>query len=223
MDNSVQKKIKVLKNGPYLVSGNIHIDHLKYIPNPKGYSLEYEELEKYPTQETNYLCRCGKSKNRPYCDGSHNEGFDGTETAKPKSYDEMAKFIEGIQIDLMDAEELCAGARFCDTKSGTWNLTERAENPEAKDIILHQTQSCPGGRLTAVTKDGERIEPELKQEISLLEDTVAKVMGPIWVKGGIEVESADGVVYPPRNRVTLCRCGKSKNKPFCDASHFRKG
>lgn len=222
MPNKEKKKIRVLKDGPYEVIGDIPMDHLKYIPNPKGYSLDYEEIEKYPLQESYYLCRCGKSKTRPYCDGSHNQGFDGTETAKLTSYDEMAKCIEGIQIDLMDAEELCVGARFCDTKSGTWNLVERAENPEAKDIILHQTKSCPSGRLTAVTKDGERIEPVFEQEISILEDPAAKVMGPIWVKGHIEIKNVDGVKYPPRNRVTLCRCGKSKNKPFCDASHFKK-
>jgi len=134
----------------------------------------------------------------------------------------MATFIEGKQVDLLDAKELCAAARFCDTKSGTWNLTETADNPEAKDIILHQTQHCPSGRLTTVTKEGKRIEPESEQAISILEDPAANVMGPIWVKGSIEIESAEGMVYPLRNRITLCRCGKSKNKPFCDASHFKK-
>ncbi len=222
MIDNVKKKIKVLKNGPYEVTGNIPLNHLRYVPNPKGYSLDYEEIEKYPLQETFHLCRCGKTKNKPYCDGSHYQGFDGTETAKPKTYDEMAKFIKGIQVNLMDAEELCAAARFCDTKSGTWNLVTTAENADAKDIILHQTKSCPSGRLTTVTKDGSRIEPELNEEISILEDPAAKVIGPIWVKGGIEIESAEGVVYPTRNRVTLCRCGKSKNKPYCDASHFGK-
>ena len=43
--------------------------------------------------------------------------------------------------------------------------------------------------------------------------------GPIWVRGGITVESADGREYEVRNRVTLCRCGQSSNKPFCDGSH----
>jgi CDGSH-type Zn-finger protein len=47
----------------------------------------------------------------------------------------------------------------------------------------------------------------------------AGVVGPIMVRGGITIEGADGTVYEKRNRVTLCRCGKSKNKPFCDGSH----
>ncbi|MEO5901562.1 MAG: CDGSH iron-sulfur domain-containing protein [Ilumatobacteraceae bacterium] len=43
--------------------------------------------------------------------------------------------------------------------------------------------------------------------------------GPIWVRGGIPISSSDGRAYEVRNRVTLCRCGASTNKPFCDASH----
>lgn len=43
--------------------------------------------------------------------------------------------------------------------------------------------------------------------------------GPLWVRGGIPVESSDGATYEVRNRVTLCRCGRSSNKPFCDGTH----
>ncbi|MCD7914644.1 MAG: CDGSH iron-sulfur domain-containing protein [Tannerellaceae bacterium] len=131
----------------------------------------------------------------------------------------MAQFMQGKLIDLMDAEELCSVARFCDTKSGTWNLVSTAENPDAKDIIIHQCKFCPSGRLTAVTKEGERIEPYLPKEISLLQDPVTSKIGPLWIKGGIEVEDASGKCYPVRNRVTLCCCGRSENKPFCDATH----
>ena len=222
MEEKKKKSIKVLKDGPYQVNGSVPLNELKFVPNAKGYSLEYEEVKKYPSQEQYHLCRCGMSKNKPYCDGSHLSGFDGTETAGHKTYDEMAEFIEGKLMDLLDAEELCAIARFCDTKSGTWNLVERAENEDAKDIIKHQCSHCPSGRLTAVTKEGEHLEPELPQEISILEDTVVKVHGPIWVKGGIEILDENDVAYPARNRVTLCRCGKSKNKPFCDGSHMKK-
>ncbi|MDL2314895.1 CDGSH iron-sulfur domain-containing protein [Bacteroidales bacterium OttesenSCG-928-C19] len=216
-----QKRIKVLENGPYEVSGNVPINQLTFIPNQKGFSVEYKKTDDYEMVEPYHLCRCGQSKNKPCCDGSHLNGFNGTETAHHKSYEEMAKSIKGIQMDLLDAEELCAAARFCDTKSGTWNLVENAENPEAKEIIEHQCTRCPSGRLTAVSKDGTVIEPVLPKEISVLEDTAANVHGPLWIKGGIEIEDSKGQTYPVRNRVTLCRCGKSKNKPFCDGHHMQ--
>jgi len=222
MTKENNKRIKVSKDGPYIVSGNIPINHLEYIPDNHGASIEYKETGKYPEKATCGLCRCGKSQNKPYCDGSHLQGFDGTETARHAAYDEMAEHIKGKQMDLMDAEELCAGARFCDTKGGTWNLVTRSDYPQAKDIIEYQCTHCPSGRLTAVTKEGKRIEPDLPREISIIEDVAAHKEGPIWVKGGIEIEDSTGKIYPSRNRVTLCRCGKSENKPFCDGSHMEK-
>lgn len=62
-------------------------------------------------------------------------------------------------------------------------------------------------------------EPSFDPSIGIIEDPGIKVSGPIWVKGGIRVESADGSSYEIRNRVTLCRCGQSSNKPFCDGTH----
>nr|WP_246267868.1 CDGSH iron-sulfur domain-containing protein [Nonomuraea typhae] len=59
--------------------------------------------------------------------------------------------------------------------------------------------------------------------MGLVEDPVQGVSGPIWVRGGIAVTAADGTDYEVRNRVTLCRCGASRNKPFCDGSHAAIG
>ncbi len=222
MNPENKKRIKVLQNGPYQVSGNTPLDQLQFVPERGGASKAYKEIQQYKVDETYYLCRCGRTKNYPYCDGSHFAGipFDGTETAGHKTYDEMSEMIEGQQIDMMDAEELCAVARFCDTYSTTWNLVEESTDPESLKIIKQQCADCPSGRLTPVTKEGVRIDPELPQEISMLEDIAVKAHGPIWVKGGISIEDGNGIMYPVRNRVTLCRCGKSKNKPFCDASHM---
>ena len=51
--------------------------------------------------------------------------------------------------------------------------------------------------------------------------------GPIWVRGGVRDRRCRRPTYEVRNRVTLCRCGHSANKPFCDGSHkdvgFRDG
>ena len=81
---------------------------------------------------------------------------------------------------------------------------------------------CPSGRL--VVRDsvtGETLEPDLAPSIVLVEDPSEGVRGPVWVRGGISITSADGSTYEVRNRVTLCRCGASANKPFCDGSHFQ--
>ena len=79
---------------------------------------------------------------------------------------------------------------------------------------------CPAGRLMIKDNEtGRLVEPELKKEISVLEDPAAQCSGPLFIKGGIKIEGADGRVYEIRNRVTLCRCGRSQNKPFCDGMH----
>ena len=73
----------------------------------------------------------------------------------------------------------------------------------------------------------EEIEPELPQSIGVVEDPALGCSGPLWVRGGITVESENGIPYESRNRVTLCRCGASSNMPFCNGSHasirFRDG
>jgi len=70
---------------------------------------------------------------------------------------------------------------------------------------------------------GIYIEKKYNPSISITEDKPAGVSGPLWVKGNVEIESSNGKAYEKRNRVTLCRCGKSKNKPFCDGSHIAEG
>jgi hypothetical protein len=52
--------------------------------------------------------------------------------------------------------------------------------------------------------------------------------GPLWVRGGIAPIGSDGQAYEIRHRITLCRCGKSENKPFCNGARaadpkFRDG
>lgn len=49
------------------------------------------------------------------------------------------------------------------------------------------------------------------------------VDGPYRVRGGVPVVGADGRRYEVRERQTLCRCGSSRNKPFCDGSHWYAG
>ena len=64
------------------------------------------------------------------------------------------------------------------------------------------------------------IERDLEKSIGVIEDPSIGASGPFWVRGGIPIYSAGGELYEVRNRLTICRCGKSTNKPFCDSSHY---
>jgi CDGSH-type Zn-finger protein len=214
-------KLKVSKNGPYLIYGGIPIQKQIIIADSEGTATEWQPSTKYPIQEKYALCRCGQSKNKPFCDGTHvKTGFDGTEVAD-EAYLNQPKKIEGSALRLADIEELCASARFCHQAGGIWNLVPASGDPEKKRISIEEACDCPSGRLVILDKKaGKIIEPDFTKSIGLIEDPAMGVSGPIWVRGGILVESADGKTYKVRNRVTLCRCGRSKNKPFCDSSHY---
>lgn len=218
---TVKAKVTVTRNGPYIVTGNIPLDQQVIVCDEKGYATGYEQGKKYPDRESYALCRCGNSSTHPYCDGSHQDGgFDGTETAGYDKYIKHADRTEGPDLVLTDNERLCAAARFCDRMGGTWHLTERSDNKWAKETAIQEATDCPSGRLVVWNKKtGKPIEPGHKPSISVLEDPAVNASGPIWVKGGVEVVSCDGKKYEARNRVTLCRCGASENKPFCDGSH----
>ncbi|MCX6748810.1 MAG: CDGSH iron-sulfur domain-containing protein [Candidatus Pacearchaeota archaeon] len=214
-----EKKIKITKDGPYLVSGNVPLSKEIMIIDKNKFPYKWEKTTKFPNQENYALCRCGKSKNKPFCDSSHLEGFDGTETAGEKTYLQQAETTSGPTLELTDVSDLCASAKFCDRDKGTWGLTRNSNNKKSKEMAIEQACNCPSGRLVA-WENGKPIEPNFEKEISLVEDTCEKVSGPLWIKGKIPIESSQGKKYETRNRVTLCRCGKSKTKPFCDGSHI---
>jgi CDGSH-type Zn-finger protein len=215
-------KIKVSKNGPYIVSGGIPIQKQIIIADSDGTAIEWQSGTKYSPQEKYALCRCGQSKNKPFCDGTHVKvGFDGTENAGKEAYLNHPKEIDGPALKLADIEDLCASARFCHRAGGIWNLVPASSDPEKKRVAIEETCDCPSGRLVVLDKQARKIvEPNFAKSIGLVEDPAMGVSGPIWVRGKVPVESADGKTYRVRNRVTLCRCGKSKNKPFCDSSHY---
>ena len=219
--NKSDAKIEVTKDGPYLVSGDLPLSEQSIVTNAEGESLDYREDKKYPAQKQYALCRCGHSANKPFCDGTHAKiQFDGTETASHQPYIEQAEAIDGPTMVLTDQENLCAFARFCDPKGRIWNLVKQTDNPEVRQIVEYEAGHCPAGRLVAWDREtGKPIEPKFEPSLTLIEDTDKKVSGPIWVRGGIPVISADGKTYEIRNRLTLCRCGLSNNKPFCDGAH----
>ena len=217
-----QPRIRILKNGPYIVSGSVPLSEKMIIPRGNGYV--YEDGEPLAQRATYSLCRCGKTKTPPFCDGAHVAShFDGTETACKNGYFLRAARIEGTGIDLLD-DGRCAFARFCHRDSGdAWELAEDSASEFHHSEAIIAANECPAGRLTAVEKDGTIHEPEYSPAIEILQDPEEHVSCGIFVKGGIPIESADGSEYEIRNRVVLCRCGMSGNMPFCDSRHVSEG
>jgi CDGSH-type Zn-finger protein len=223
MDNSKNgKKIKILKDGPYIVTGNVAL--LEKVIVQKGSENELIDGEKLPQAERYSLCRCGKSKNPPFCDGSHvAAGFNGTETASRANYEDRADILKGPDLCLLD-DNRCAYARFCHKEEGSvWELTQNSNSELYRREAIKAACDCPAGRLVAMDNAGNQIEPEYEPEINIVQDSEEAVSSGIFVKGYIPIESSDGQTYEVRNRVMLCRCGRSKNKPFCDATHVSIG
>ena len=216
-------KIKITTNGPYEVSGNIPLFIADIIIDTDKFPIEIANKKKIETDETYYLCRCGNSKNKPFCDGSHIKNkFNGSEVAKKEITDENILFTETKKLKLKDIPELCDHSRFCTRAGGIRKLMEEGDiNEESLKIAIDEASLCPSGRLTMFDKNNNPHDNNnLDKEIIILYDTGVEKPGAIWVKGNISVESADSETYTPTPKKTLCRCGKSKNKPFCDGSHW---
>lgn len=218
-------KIKVSKNGPYLVRGGLKLSKDIIIADENGDSFSFRKGQSYDCGSEYALCRCGQSKNKPFCDSSHiKAGFKGEETASLEDFSTRCEKIKGKRIDLYDLPELCARARFCHNQKGDiWSNVEDSGNKETEKEAIRKGRLCPSGRLVIKNREtGKTEEPSFEQEIGLIEDPEKKVSGPIWAKGGVEIESAEGKKYEKRNRTTLCRCGKSDNKPFCNGCHIEE-
>ena len=218
-----RERIQVTKNGPYMVTGGIPLVKQILVRDKKGNSVEWREGERIPVKETYALCRCGGSRTRPFCDGTHLKNhFDGTETASRVPYLDRAGWTEGHDIRLSDAPGFCSHARFCVRGKGIWDLVEQSGDEVARRTALEMAANCHSGRLVVWDKKtGKPLEPVFEKSIGLVEGPAGGMHGPLWVRGGIPVIAADGFPYEVRNRVTLCRCGRSGNKPFCDGAHMQ--
>lgn len=214
-------RVVVSKDGPYVVTGHIPLAKQVIGTDPDGGSESWITGKTFPTAEQYALCRCGQSKQKPFCDGAHAQiGFDGTETASRESYLDQARVFDGPVLALMDVDSLCAFGRFCDPHGKVWQQVAHTDEPAIRATFVRQVENCPAGRLVAWDKaTGKPVEKILPMSIGLVEDPEEQCSGPLWLQGGISVVAADGFAYEVRNRVTLCRCGVSNNKPFCDGSH----
>lgn len=212
-------RIIVNAGGPYLILGGVPLVRRYPAKSVYGEPMEWDAVGVDGFDilvEGEYkLCRCGQSKNPPFCDKSHQQaGFVGELKADRRLSAERRKTLQGSGFNLTDDGILCASAGFCGTRlTRVWKMIQRSDDPEVRARILRMVENCPSGRLVAWTEEDQALEPEFHPSIAVVPD------GPLWVRGGIPVEAPDGFVYELRNRVTLCRCGHSRNQPFCDGSH----
>lgn len=222
-------RIIVHPHGPYRVLGGVPLGIQRITPNERGESWEWVAGRSFPAGNEYFLCRCGQSQNKPFCDNSHlRVGFVGQETASRRPIERQSEHFDGPTHLLSDAEQFCAFARFCDPGGKIWSLIERTDDPKIRELVIREASHCPAGRLVLREKaTGNVVEPAFPPSIGVVEDPAMKCSGPLWVRGGIRVESANGVPYEIRNRMALCRCGASTNMPFCNGSHasiqFRDG
>lgn len=206
---SVGPVVKVTENGPYRVEGNIPLRDAGGSP--------------IDAQERYFLCRCGHSSNKPFCDGTHKKvGFSGDESADHGPIAARRDSYRANGITVNDDRTVCSHAGHCtDGLPSVFKLkTEPWIDPPGADTgaLMEVIDRCPSGALS-YTLDGstEPVEKERDAEITPSED------GPYRVTGAVQVVSADGSPYERRARQTLCRCGGSKNKPFCDGTHWHIG
>jgi CDGSH-type Zn-finger protein len=207
--------IEVMPHGPYEVSGDVPLHPKTIIRSEKGEALTWSTADEIKHPPTYLLCRCGQSDNKPFCDGSH--GFDlfkGTESASTNTLEERVEIHDGPGLRVMKDGELCQHAGFCTNKVRTWfDMVPDTDDQQVRVQLLGMIEHCPSGALS-YELEGEPIEPDLPVAISPTTD------GPLFVSGGIDIERTSGELMETRNRVTLCRCGQSSNKPLCDGTHF---
>jgi len=217
--------IEIRKKGPYAVHGDIPLVRKKRVTSAAGEALNWATTETISADEGFVLCRCGQSKTKPFCDGTHDHiDFDdaGPDTFAPVS--ETQEVLEGDEIRVKVDNSYCVHAKYCFNKaSGIRALIPESADTNAKIQIMAMVDRCPSGTFVyelPVEGDMTEIEAELPREIAAIaKDDRSKTAGPLWVSGEVPVMMPDGTFLETRNRVTLCRCGRSKNKPFCDGTH----
>jgi CDGSH-type Zn-finger protein len=202
MNEGEKQSIQPMKNGPYMVR------HVKRLTNSNG-----EDLNSKPLM---LLCRCGGSNKKPYCDGTHIKiGFIGDKA--PDRVPNNLDSYEGSDLTIHDNRGVCAHRGCCtDNAPNVFNPEKEPWiNPDGQSAeeTTNIIQKCPSGALS-YTKDGV-LSKEWHEEKKII---ITKD-GPYDVQGTIALEDLDGNTPETKDHYTLCRCGHSKNKPFCDGQH----
>ena len=118
---------------------------------------------------------------------------------------------------------ICAESGFCGHRlANIQKLAAQTDDSIVRAQVMAMIERCPSGSYTyALDQDSADIEPDLPQQVAVTTEMTSEgpIAGPLWVTGNILIERSDGQPVETRNRVTLCRCGQSKNKPYCDGTH----
>ena len=203
--------IQSAPNGPYLLT---NVDH---VTDWLGVALA-------PTSQA-ALCRCGASTIKPWCDGSHAQiGFEDA-----KSEDRVPNRLDsyhGLGVTIADNRGTCAHSGFCTDRAPTVFRTDAEPfvTPAGGrvDEILRAGRDCPSGALSA-TINGD--DPDGKSDSEREPAIEVSTDGPYRVTGSIKLLDRDGAPEARNDgasleHYSLCRCGKSQNKPFCSGMHW---
>lgn len=194
--------IKVSKNGPYVIT---NLEGLKDVDGCTGEIGEPAVA----------LCRCGESGSKPFCDGTHGKiGFsdEKLEGRVPRKLDEYV----GKEITIHDDRGICSHAGYCtDGLPKVFRMrTEPWIDPDGASLeeIIETIRKCPSGALSYTVDNIKYDEYYDKEEVELAEN------GPLLVKGSIKLEDEDKPETD--DHYALCKCGHSRNKPFCSGQHW---
>jgi CDGSH-type Zn-finger protein len=203
-------KIACLPNGPYSLSE----------PSAAAVSVRRENGAPIQIGRSAALCRCGGSAKKPFCDGTHAKiGFSDRNTAEPARNRRIA--YAGKQITIFDNRSICAHAGFCTDglkKVFRMNAEPWIDADAAQvDEIIATIEQCPSGALSYARDGVEASPPQRAALVTVMND------GPYAVTGGVELAGVSRGEGASEEHYTLCRCGGSKNKPFCDGTHWSIG
>jgi CDGSH-type Zn-finger protein len=205
------KESKAIQEKPSIesvVNGSFLVKNLKDFRNSKGEAIEVKPVMS--------LCRCGRSSNHPFCDGTHLQIGFRSDKAPDRVPDRLDTYV-GKGITIHDNSGVCSHAGYC-TKYSPAVFNDNKEpwiDPDAAapEETAKTIRMCPSGALS-YTKDGVLCK-DLDRKPSM---TISK-NGPYCVVGGIELRDPGGSKPESKEHYVLCRCGASKNKPFCDGAH----
>jgi CDGSH-type Zn-finger protein/uncharacterized Fe-S cluster protein YjdI len=135
---------------------------------------------------------------------------------KRSSYD-----YRGELADVHWDARLCIHVAECSQAQGElfvagrqpWCIPDKSSPQELAAVC----ERCPSGALTYTDKSG-------RSEQAAPENTVNVIhAGPLYLRGDLKLQDAPMDMVGIRFRAALCRCGQSRNKPFCDNTHLETG